>query len=240
MNRINIQRPTGFPVQKQTFDFLQDTFGSAIEHLCRAHGDNLILHGATVSGTTISAGAVVIDGEVLPFEQSFIGGGGVQNQRVEIVETSESALYKSGEFLPTYLTRVARIGVNGTIPFSALRRIQRPRQQTDWVNCTPTDNITVLETIQCRINENGKVELRGKFRHNADYVNTVRDVQLPNGFIPTYNRTSAIATTEPSEGHWVRLVFAIPTSGMIFFNIDTIWAENHPNHIFELKTEFDL
>jgi len=234
MNRINIQREDGFPVQRRTFDFLQDAFGSAIEHLCRVHGDNLILHGAVVGGTTISAGAVVINGELLPFEQSFIGGGGTQNARIEIVERTEPVIYQSGELLPAYVTRVARIGVGGTIPFSALRRIPRPRAQTEWVNCEPTTNITVVEQIQCRINEKGKVELRGRYWHGGDW-GFMWDIMLPAGFIPSHNRQELIVQVGESPN---TATIRILPNGRVMSSIPEVMCNQ--DFVFNISCEFDL
>jgi len=234
MNQLNIVREEGFPTTRKTFEFLQQAYGSAIEHLCRMHGDNLILHGVVVGGTTISAGAVVINGELLPFEQSIIGGGGTQNARIEIVERTEPVIYQSGELLPAYVTRVARIGVGGTIPFTALRRMQRPRQQTDWVNCTPTTDITVVETIQCRINENGKVELRGSYWHGEDHGH-FHDFRLPDGFIPKHNRVAVVIHAGGNPA----------LNGVLFVRTDRqVYASGiqrgDAQHTYILNTEFDL
>jgi len=178
MDRLEILREEGFPVQRQTFDFLQQAYGSAIEHLCRIHGENLILHGVVQNGTTVSAGAVVINGELLPFEQSTIVGGQAQ---IAIVETTEPAIYESSELLPAYVTRVARMQVGGTIQLSSLRRIKA--EPTGWVNCIASTDIFVVEPIQCRINEVGKMVFRGRFEIRNFAIMFL--FRLPDGFIPT-------------------------------------------------------
>jgi len=236
MNQINIQRNEGFPVQRRTLDFLQDTFGSAIEHICRMHGDNLILHGVVVGGTTVSAGAVVINGELLPFEQSAVEAE--QTPIIEIVENAEAVLYHSGEILDTYFTRVARISENGTIPLSSLHRMPKLPMPTDWVDCTPVA-ITVVEPVRCRVNEKGKVELRGKFRYNTDLLRRGVDFRLPAGCIPN-NNIATFVTEYPFITNSPNVVpLQILSNGIV-----RTPSEVRPNPddqvVYELNSEFDL
>jgi hypothetical protein len=222
MNKINIQKATGFPVRKKTFDFLQEAYGNAIAHLCKAYGDNLILHGVELAGAGRTAGAIIVNGELLPFIASLDG------EKILIEETIESDEYKGGELLPAYYTRVAKCSPIGTVDMANLKRIKAA--QTNWVNCTPTADIVVTGVIQCRISETGKVELRGKYHHvdNALFY----DFALPAGFIPAKNRVSAV---QMKTGVKAVIPLYIPTDGHVRAAFGDFGVYD-----FELDCEFDL
>jgi hypothetical protein len=222
MNRINIQKATGFPVRKKTFDFLQEAYGNAITHLCKAYGDNLILYGVELVGAGRTAGAIIVNGELLPFLAS------TNSEKILIEETIESDEYKGGELLPAYYTRVAKCSSVGTINVADLRRVKAV--QTDWVDCAPTGDIVVAETIQCRISETGKVELRGKY-HHVDYA-FFYDFALPAGFMPAKNRVSAV---QMKTGVKAVIPLYIPTDGHVRANFGDFEVYD-----FELNCEFDL
>jgi len=116
MNKLEILQEQGFPVKQKTFDFMQDAYTSSIGHLCKMYGDNLILWGCNVEGSQRTAGAVVVNGELLPFEKSS------EQSKFRIIETVESATYKDGLTLPAYKTRVARCDVNGEYSWSNFKR----------------------------------------------------------------------------------------------------------------------
>ena len=170
MHRINIQRETGFPVQRRTLDFLQQAYGSAIEHLCRVYGNNVILYGVEHQGVNRTAGAVVIDGELLPFEQS------PNSAHVVIVETVESVQFQGGDLLPAYVTRVARCAPSGGVALSSLRRVDTLLQPlaTPWETLTPAEglveqgHIVILSAVQVRRNNRGAIEFRGVIRQHSE------------------------------------------------------------------------
>lgn len=238
MNTIEIQREEGFPVQKRTFDFLQDAFGSAIKLLCQRYGDNFILHGVKEDlGDGLSDGAVVINGELLPFEGTTYHD---RDYGIVIRETAETVLYESGELLQTYFTRVARMELKGTIPLSSLRRIPQLRMPTEWVNCTQGNNITVVQTIQCRINENGKLQLRGRYFKNtsSDIINDFRLMIDPSEimwFPPRFIRISAVEI-ENSENAMVNLY--VRTDGFVW--ADFFDGQFGDGIIYNLNTEVEL
>jgi hypothetical protein len=128
MNKINIQKETGFPVQKKTFDFMRDAYTSAIEHLCKIHGNNLILHGVEKAGTQRTAGAIVVNGELIPFEQSN------DNANIKIFETTEPVIYQGGEQFDAYITRIAKCDSSGNINLANLKRVASVPINTDANN----------------------------------------------------------------------------------------------------------
>ena len=187
MDKLVIQRETGFPVQKRTFDFLQQAYGSAIGHLCRVYGDNIILYGVELVGGSLTAGAVIIDGELLPFEKS------PDAPHIEVVETSEDALYQGGERLPAYITRVARSAATGGVSLADLRRIKP--EATEWVNIGATStNITVIRPIRIRINEQGRVQLDGSATITGrDLPQNRFHFSIPFAFVPRVGKVVSSA-----------------------------------------------
>jgi len=147
-----------------------------IKLLGNVFGNNYILYGCELSGSNRTAGAVVIGGELMPFE------AGANATKVQV--TGEAAKR----------TLKAKCASTGTIDFAALRRIPasvkaapQPKD-SDWVTCTPTTDISVTQTIQCRINDRGRVEIRGRFRFvGYDYHSIFT---IPTAFRPKYNRVS--------------------------------------------------
>ena len=228
MNQIRIARPTGFPVDNKTFEFMQEAYGSAISHLCQAQGDNLILHGVDTAGSVRTAGAVVINGELLPFVQS------PNSATIEVVEEHEAVVFQGGEMLPTYFTRFARCSPNGTINIADLRRVRHT--PTDWVNCTPTDGIQVIEPIQVRVNERGKAQLRGRYVFtNVDFA---RCFELPSNFIPAFDRIVPIYGTGIDGPFFQRIIIVSARAGWVGF---PNFAGIEGSIVYNLdRVEFDL
>ena len=87
MNKINItdiNQP--IPATTPNLKLLQDAIHSLQELAAMGSADNYILSGCTVAGTTVSAGWVVINGELLPFQ----GGTLAPGATVTIGETGEN------------------------------------------------------------------------------------------------------------------------------------------------------
>ena len=231
MNRIDIQRNAGFPVQKQTFDFLQQAYGSAIEHLCRVYGNNVILYGVELVGGNRTAGAVVINGELLPFEAS------PNATHIAIVETAEHVQFRGGELLPAYITRVARCATNGAIALAGLRRIRAG--QTDWVNCEwehgdeggtlPCGDATpwrVIEPIQVRINEAGRVQIRGRFTFGIHGPELILRYLIPERFRPATDKVVALSYADQTTGNTFATPKIITTHGEVLMQLRAIGVQN--------------
>ena len=158
MNKLVIQG-AGFPVQKKTFDFIQEAYGAAITHLCKMHGDNLILYGVELVDGNRTAGAVVINGELLTFEAS------PDNAKILIDDSQvEPAQYQNGELIPAYYTRVAKCSAIGTVNLADLTRVKPI--ETGWIECPLQEGATYaiyenIPPIQAKINRAGRCIVRG-------------------------------------------------------------------------------
>jgi hypothetical protein len=151
-----------------------------------------------------------------------------------IEETSEAVVYQGGELLPSYFKRVARCSPNGTINIAGLRRIKH--SLTGWINCTPTSDINVVEPIQARINERGKVQLRGKFTLSADQ-SMGRCFDLPDTFKPSFDQAIPVYATGldapsfqkliivNSRNGWVGYAVFAALEGSVIYNLDACQFE---------------
>lgn len=125
MNKINFNQTGGFPLETNTLQFLQNAY-SLFNAFSVLAGDLTILQGCTVTGSSVSDGVVIINGEVLPFV------GGVVASTVVIVETTESKTFEDGSSKAVYHTRVARFG-RGTATYlwSDFQRVDNLQEVMD-------------------------------------------------------------------------------------------------------------
>jgi len=84
-------------------------------------GPLAIISGCVVTGSTVSAGVVAIDGQIMPFT------GGTLGTNVIIVQTPTDLTYFSGSTLPSKIAQVAAFGDDG-VHFNAW---------ADFVSITP-------------------------------------------------------------------------------------------------------
>jgi microcystin-dependent protein len=107
-----------FPFTPKTVRFLQEIPTEALVELAKTFGDNSILYGCAEISGNITAGAVIINGEILPIDSQ------VLKQYIVIEETVEDAIYKGDVPNPAYYTRIAKLSDSGTILFSSLNKVQ--------------------------------------------------------------------------------------------------------------------
>lgn len=141
MDRIELE-DNGFPFSAKAVRFLQGITSGAVESLCRMHGDNFIAYGCGVAGNRIEEGAIVVDGEIIPFAE------GTYNQKFDIEENAESVVYKDGTQLPAYYTRVARCTANGKYELANFPRIRTVKryEAIGWTEVPFSDQANYEET----------------------------------------------------------------------------------------------
>jgi microcystin-dependent protein len=116
----------GFPLTTKTFEFLHKAHEDAINALTAFGGETYILKGVEVSAGNVSAGSIVYQGEILPFEAS------EEHATVSIIETIEKIPYNedldtdgSLDLKDGYVTRYAICGTGfdevATFNFSELK-----------------------------------------------------------------------------------------------------------------------
>ena len=94
-----------FPLSTEGLDFIQTQILLAAEY-AKAAGGNYILSGCTVTGSNVSDGTVIIDGELLPFK------GGIKQNTVRIRETMESISAENEIYINAYLKKYVEFGNN--------------------------------------------------------------------------------------------------------------------------------
>ena len=102
-----------FPLSTEGLDFIQLQTLLAAEY-AQAAGGNYILSGCAVNGSNVSAGTLIINGELLPFI-----GGTLQN-KVRIVQVTENITAGSDTYNDSYIHRHVEFGSNigGTDTFN--------------------------------------------------------------------------------------------------------------------------
>ncbi len=121
MNKhINFSNLGGSPFDQQTLEFMQSAYTGISEMLAGVIGDNVIVSGCVVNGNSISAGWVIVGGELLPFAASQTG---VQATFV-VRELTESLVFEDGNSKPVEITRYAEFGTSGNaIGWDTLKRL---------------------------------------------------------------------------------------------------------------------
>lgn len=107
----------GFPLTNERLEFMQDAQNKAISQLTKLAGaGKLIIEGVEVSGSNVSAGIIIIEGEIIAFE------GGVLNARVAVFESVDEVPYNEDQDQDGNLdlkvadvVRVARCAASGGI-----------------------------------------------------------------------------------------------------------------------------
>ena len=103
MNSLNINNFEKFPVTRETFSFLQDMINMVAQLVALgASSGNYILSGCVVNGMAVSAGFVVINGELLPFQ------AGTVTTTVTIQETRTTVTANGESYTDIRISRVAK------------------------------------------------------------------------------------------------------------------------------------
>ena len=78
MNKINFLGKDNFPLSSDTMDIMQQMIALSAK-MALLGGSNYILSGCVDTGTTVSDGIIVVDGELLAFE------GGTKKAKITIL-----------------------------------------------------------------------------------------------------------------------------------------------------------
>lgn len=109
-------------MSSETLAFMQDTV-TLVAKLSSIGGSTYILDGCEESGDKVSAGTLVIDGEVLPYE------GGLTSSKISVQEVKNSVQVYDKTYGEIYITRKAvASSTAGARPFSGFSRL--PNLQT--------------------------------------------------------------------------------------------------------------
>ena len=108
MNLLDFSYKSGWPGSASTFEFIQGQI-LLLQQLSLVHGSTYVISGCIVTGSNVSDGVVVVNGEILPFI-----GGAIQTN-VVVVEAVQSKQYFDLQIRPYYKNRHATFGTAGTV-----------------------------------------------------------------------------------------------------------------------------
>jgi len=130
-NRIDFNQLGGAPFDQQTLGFMQDSYMGIADCLSGFVGDNVIVTGCVVAGNSVSAGWIIVKGELLPFAKSETG---VLDTFI-IQETATPLVFESGESKNVEFKRIAMFGSNANAyKWSELARLQTFQTLSDTVD----------------------------------------------------------------------------------------------------------
>jgi microcystin-dependent protein len=116
MDRINFLAQDSFPVSTNTLERLQQEI-SRVANMSFLGGSNYILSGCVDSGTNVTPGIIVIEGELLPFI------GGIKQEKIAIQETQQTLTAFGISYPEAYINRVAVFSSTGQYNWSDFKQV---------------------------------------------------------------------------------------------------------------------
>lgn len=222
MNKIELE-DINFPWSADAVRFMQNAYGEILENIGTALGHNAVLYGVEHSGSYATVGAVVVDGEIIPFESGLWTEG-----KFTIVETSQSVIYADQVQREAFFTRVARCSASGEYDLSNFPRLGNlpvKYAPIDWTSVTFDDAVTGVAGAENTIlhsgledgvlkayrDESGNVTLHGggKFRPNTSDAYIL--ATLPESFRPKGTRIIPVTVFHMPHQETNRTVVAYAT-----------------------------
>lgn len=167
MNKIVLENTRDVPLTTDLLAFMQASY-SALEKLAAIGGDNFIVSGCTVSGSTVASGWMVLKGKLVPFT-----GGSIQTN-VRIITTEN--VYPVGAGSETEIVYTAEFGTSANaednVAWSSITRgkvnsnIDRldALENLEWVQLTaPSSSGYTIDTSNAFITKtpSGEVKMKG-------------------------------------------------------------------------------
>lgn len=180
MNKIDFTQPGGLWIYQDTLEFMQDSYSTLIAAITSALGDNVILSGCVKTQSNVSAGWLILNGELLRYE------GGVYAANFMAQETDLAEQFDDGTQKGVYYVRKAVMTISGGVPFSSFGQIKSLaafRTLPSSASADYTDaNDSVLATITGLFNL--KTELLGLIKgFNRIIVQWSGSIsEIPNGW----------------------------------------------------------
>lgn len=146
MNSINWTGRSNFPLSIDSMVFLQEMIKQSAT-LAEIGGDKYILSGCELEGTNVSAGYIVLNGEILPFT------GGIIQEYVFIKEVKRSVTASGYDFPDVYTSRTVEFGINDIrYKWDDFKRVQTNMQLSaaiEIINTTLNDMKGIPKGVIC-------------------------------------------------------------------------------------------
>lgn len=118
MNRAEFLQAGGFPLTTNTLDFIQGSF-TLLEELAALAGDRVIVSGCVKTGTQVSDGTVILNGELLPLR------GGTESATLVLIEEVTNREFEDGVSRAVYYDRYVRFGSGAnSVPWADFVRLK--------------------------------------------------------------------------------------------------------------------
>ncbi|AYD48191.1 hypothetical protein [Arachidicoccus soli] len=101
MNRLDLTQAGGLWTYQDTLKFMQDSYAPLIAAITAALGNNVIISGCVLTGSAVSAGWLIFNGELLPL------AAGAYATNVTVQETPTNEQFDDGTQKPVYYVRTA-------------------------------------------------------------------------------------------------------------------------------------
>ncbi|QSS96575.1 phage baseplate protein [Psychroflexus sp. ALD_RP9] len=161
----------GFPGTSKTWRHIAEMIQQVADTAAASLGDNAIITGVENTGSTISNGIVVINGEIFTFQ------GGQAKTHVEIIQQVEQTQYLkdadgdgSGDIIDTYFERYAKLTntAEGNVALSDFKRLKTQLELSKRIHPQTVQmyfgSITDIEQgWQLCDGTNGTPDLSGRF-----------------------------------------------------------------------------
>jgi len=118
MNKLNLTQPGGLWIYQDTLDFMQNTYSPLLAAITSALGDNVIVSGCVQTASNVSAGWIILNGELLPY------AGGVYAPNFTMQEVVTNEQFDDGTQKGVYHVRKAVMTISGGVPFSSFAQIK--------------------------------------------------------------------------------------------------------------------
>ena len=168
MNKINFTAKDSFPLSADTMEMMQKMIGLNA-NMALLGGLSYILSGCTDDGSgNISAGMIVVNGEILPFE------AGAKKAKITIQQTSKALAAFGVDYPEAYIYRTAKFSDTGEYNWSDFVQVLTNQQLEDKFKALKEESAGFVKMWSGRIDRIPE----GYMLCNGDTVTTAQYSEL--------------------------------------------------------------
>ena len=172
MDKVNYDQTEGFPLDVNILDFGQKA-NQISQQLGEIIAPLAIVRGCVENGNQVTDGIVYLNGEILPFK------GGLKQNLVRIVETTENRVFENGNSKPVLITRYVTFGAGANQSYNwsdfhrsiSLKEIEKRLVHVGFIQDYYGDVSKIPSGYYLCDGTNGTLDLRGMFIVGYDPAN---------------------------------------------------------------------
>lgn len=138
--RIDYSQLGGLLFYQDTVDFMQHSYRTPLSALSKFLGEKYVAYGCVEAGGVVSDGAIVVNGELIPFT------GGAVAAQIVITETVQQEGYDDGTIKDVFYSKTAGFGLAGGFAYSELKRL--PFNAASISECAANINRVIKSIVQ--------------------------------------------------------------------------------------------